>query len=115
MAILKINDMSVLEKTSSYNIARQDVTRSFEAENGDIKTYVIRKGKYTIDLKFVCDGAFYSQLETLLENDELTVNFTYAGTEHTAYMMKKSYKASCETLNSEEYWTISLSLVECRR
>lgn len=115
MAVLKINDMSVIETASSYNISRQDILRSFETENGDTKSYIIRKGKYTIDLKFVCDGTFYNQLETVLNNDELTVSFTYAGSEHTAYMIKNSYKSSCETLDGSEYWSISLSLTECRR
>ena len=115
MAVLKINNLSIMEKTSSYSISRQDISRSFEAENGDTKSYITRKGRYTIDLKLVCDGAFYSQLETVLGNDELTVSFTYAGSGHTAYMIKKSYKSSCETLDGSEYWSISLSLAECRR
>lgn len=115
MAVLKINNMSVIETTSSYNISRQDILRSFETENGDTKSYVTRRGRYTIDLKIVCNGIFYSQLENILSNDELTVSFTYAGSEHTAYMIKNSYKSSCETMDGSEYWSISLSLTECRR
>jgi len=115
MAVLKINDFSIIEKTDSYNIDRQDILRTFEAENGDIKSYIIRKGRYSIDLKITCNGSFYSQLESILENDELTVIFTYANSEHTAYMMKKSYKTSCITMDSSELWSISLSLQESRR
>lgn len=115
MKILKINDFSIIEKTSSYSISRQDSTKNYKVVNGDTKSYMIRKGIYTIDLKIVCDGSFYNQLEEIISADELTVTFTYANSEHTAIMSQKTYKTNCDTLADEERWTISLSLTECRR
>ncbi len=115
MAVLKINGFSIIEKTASYSISRQDITKDFETINGDIKSYLIRKGRYSIDLKIICDGDFYNQLEEILAADEFSVAFTYANAEHTAIMSKKSYKSACDTLAEQEHWTISLSLTECRR
>lgn len=115
MKTLKINDFSIIEKTSSYNISRQDIRNNFNMANGDKISYMIRKGCYTIDLKIVCDGVFYNQLEEVLSADELTVTFTYANSEHTAIMSQKTYKTNCDTLADGERWTISLSLEECRR
>ena len=116
MSVLKINDFSIIEKVSSYNISRQDIIKSYPMANGDTSSYMIRKGSYTIDLNIVCNGSFYNALDSIIENNsEFTVIFTYAEAEHSAIMNIKSYKANCETLNGTEYWSISLSMTESRR
>lgn len=115
MAVIKINGIDIIDKVSSYSINRQDVTKDYEMSNGDITSYIIRRGRFTIDMRISCDGAFYNTLETLFANDELLIEFTYANTIHNAYMKKRSYKSDCDTLNGQEHWTITLSLIESRR
>lgn len=116
MAEFTINSLDILSYTSSYNITRKNITSEYQMENGNIKNYSIATGFYQIDVTIVCKGSKFAQIEAVIfSGDEKTVNFTYAGTLHTANMLVSNLKANCITLCDEEFWKLTFTLRECRR